>query len=158
MKYIQLTQGKQALVDDEDYEYLNQWKWFYNNGYAWRKLRISSQKGDAGRIVLSMHRVINKTPDGFYTDHINGNKLDNRKSNLRNVTRSQNLANSKLRKDNSSGCKGVYVRKRYKSIYYEVEITINNKSIFVGYFTNKVKAIKARKEAEIKYFGEFARP
>jgi len=71
MKRIKLTQEKVALVDDADFEFLNQWKWFYH------------QTGYAKSCHRYMHRLINKTPKGFHTDHINRNKLDNRKSNLR---------------------------------------------------------------------------
>ena len=108
MKKIKLTKGKYALVDDADFSRLNQWKWCYNeNGYATRGThkRIN---GERISINYSMHRLINKTPDNLFTDHINRNKLDNRKSNLRTITHQQNCFNLSPGKRNKSGCRGVY--------------------------------------------------
>src|SRR3972149_6021810 len=94
MKKIKLTKDEFALVDDEDFEYLNQFAWQCSPlGYATRR--------------IGMHREIIKTPKGMYTDHINGNPLDNRKENLRIVTFSQNMLNRKRYKNNKSGHKGV---------------------------------------------------
>ncbi len=84
MKKIPLTQGKFALVDDEDFEYLNQWKWKFLSGYAARK---------KGKKTIYMHRLVNNTLDNKSTDHINMNKSDNRKENLRSSTSSQNKFN-----------------------------------------------------------------
>ncbi len=65
MKYIKLTQGKKVMVDDSDFEWLNQWKWqLSDNGYAIRRYKTT----------FRMHRLINNTPSGLFTDHINGNK------------------------------------------------------------------------------------
>jgi hypothetical protein len=75
MKKIPLTQGKFAIVDDEDFEYLNRWKWYFAPvGYATR----GDGHGRGNRTVVYMHRVVNKTTGGLVTDHINRNKLDNR--------------------------------------------------------------------------------
>lgn len=90
--------GKFAIVDEEDYEWLSQWKWRLGNGYAVRSIN---------RKTTGMHRVINQTPEGLETDHINRNKLDNRKSNLRSATRSANSKNRALSPKNVSGCAGV---------------------------------------------------
>ena len=85
MKEIPLTRGKFALVDDEDYEWLSQWKWYCSTtGYAVR--------GCKNRI-LYMHREIAKTKPGMLTDHINRNKLDNRKENLRFCSHRENMKN-----------------------------------------------------------------
>src|SRR3990167_1658988 len=109
MKIIKLNKGKFAFVDDENLEWLNQWKWFYSkNGYAVRNVYVkgSGRKNQKTATIL-MHRVINNTPDGFITDHINRNRLDNRRENLRTVNESFNVINSPVRSDNSSGTKGV---------------------------------------------------
>ena len=99
-KRILLTKNKVAIVDDEDYEWLNQWKWKYHkDNYGYRTVKYNKS--------IFMHRIINKTPDGLFTDHINREGLDNRKCNLRTVTRNQNIFNSKPRKNNTSGYKGV---------------------------------------------------
>lgn len=99
-KQILLTQDKFAIVDDEDFEYLNQWKWkLSTNGYAIRC--PSNGKTEDGRYkytTIRMHRVIMKPSFGFETDHINFDRLDNRRSNLRNVTKDENLAFARQRK------------------------------------------------------------
>lgn len=153
---IKLTQDKYAIVDDEDFEYLNQWKWYYrrnhkkDDGYAIRgKWNNNKQNMDN----IRMHRVILGAPKNKKIDHVNGNSLDNRKSNLRYATNTQNIQNSKIRKDNSTGFKGVHK----KGKKYQARITINKKLILLGYFYDKVAAGNAYKLAANKYFGEFAR-
>ena len=140
MKKIKLNHGKYALVDDEDFEYVNQWRWFITlNGYAARH-----PKG-----MVYMHSLLNKTPKGFHTDHINRNKLDNRRVNLRTTTSSQNLHNSKKYTNNTSGHRGVYWYERYKK--WEVYINIKGKRIYLGRFPGIRSAIVARKNAEKLY-------
>lgn len=87
MREIKLTQGKFALVDDEDYEKVNRHKWYYHKeGYA----RRNSSRHDGKQKVLFMHNLIIDVPEGLYPDHRNGNGLDNRKENLRISTNAQN--------------------------------------------------------------------
>jgi len=89
MRQIELTQGKFSIIDDEDFEYISQWKWYYLNlGYAVRK-----SGGRANQKLVYMHRAIMCPPDELDIDHINRNRLDNRRSNLRICTRKENLAN-----------------------------------------------------------------
>jgi len=107
-RQIPLGNGQFTIVDEWDYEYLNRWKWHVNkNGYVQRTVkRWNSEKNP---ITVLMHRSINGTPRGLDTDHINGNKLDNRRSNLRSVTKKENSWNRHgLRKDNKSGFNGVH--------------------------------------------------
>ncbi len=89
MKKITLPQGIFAIVDDGDFEWLNQWRWSLASGYA----RRCTRKTEGHRRWVLMHRVINKTPHGMETDHINGDRLDNQKSNLRTVDKSKNGMN-----------------------------------------------------------------
>lgn len=90
--------------------------------------------------------------DGFVIDHINHNKFDNRKNNLRVCTYSQNMQN-RIPK-NVYGINGIsYCKSRKK---YEVNLTKNNKTFHLGYYDNLEDAIAARKEAEEKYFGEYS--
>src|SRR5688572_24444050 len=105
MKLIPLTQGKFAKVDDADYECLSQWKWMVTHyGYACRFLQKDKKKR-----VIWMHRVINNTPDGMLTDHVNHDTLDNRRENLRTATHAYNNHNSRKRVDGvTSSYKGVY--------------------------------------------------
>ena len=93
MKQIELSQGKYAIVDDDDYQELNIYNWYFNNdGYAVRSVEISKGK----RTKQRMHRIITNCPDGFEVDHANHDKLDNRKSNLRVCSSSENSHNQKM--------------------------------------------------------------
>lgn len=151
MKKIKLTKGKYALVDAEDFEWLNQWKWYYHsNGYAVRLIYIkgSGRKHQKSECVL-MHRVINKTPSGFITDHINRDKLDNRRSNLRTADKSLNSINRPLQPNNKSGYKGIHWFKRINQ--WQVYINKGGKRRSLGYFKSLDDAVKARQEAERIY-------
>jgi hypothetical protein len=103
MKEIKLTQGKVAMVDDEDFEFLNQWKWNAHKCHNWKGDNYYSERGihQRGRkpeiIIISMHRLIMgvERNDKRKVDHINHNTLDNRKENLRVCTNQQNSWNHK---------------------------------------------------------------
>jgi hypothetical protein len=140
MKEIPLTQGKVALVDDEDYEYLNQFKWCAHNrrntSYAVRALPIDKNEKQN---TIKMHRVIINTPKEMETDHINGNGLDNRRENLRIVTTRQNQQNLHIKK--SSKYPGVCWeagRSRWRST-----IQIAGKLHTIGRFENEEDAATA---------------
>lgn len=149
MKKIPLTKGKYALVDDIDYEHLSQWKWYYlSSGYAVRDQHINKKKFN-----FLMHRVIMNTPKNMDTDHINHNPLDNRRKNLRIVTTSQNLFNTSIRSDNTSGYKGVSWSKSAKKWW--ALIWKDKKHHSLGYYDNLEDAISARKSGEKLYFGSF---
>ena len=141
MKKIKLTQTKEALVDDEDFKTLDKFKWCYNRGYA-----VRSVYGEEKQMVAYMHREIMNTPKGMDTDHINHDKLDNRKENLRICTTSQNTQNRKA--------KGIHWDKRDKK--WKIQLMCRGEKINLGYHSNKKEALKIRQEAENKYFGEFA--
>lgn len=101
MKEISLTQGKVAIVDDEDFEYLNRWKWHARkNGQTWYALRSKSWRIQGKRygITIPMHRVIMGAPEGRVIDHLNRDGLDNRRSNLRVTTFEENARNRRDRK------------------------------------------------------------
>src|ERR1039458_7612826 len=109
MKQLSLTQGKFALVDDEDFEYLNQFKWCYDGkGYA---VRRKPGPGSRNYGFIWMHRVVNNTLEGMDTDHINRDKLDNRRSNLRTASRTLNNHNRLPAINNVSGIRGVSFNK-----------------------------------------------
>jgi len=138
MKKIKLSRGQWAWVDNSDFDYLNQWKWSSHSvgGYACRR--------DKGKSIY-MHRLIMNTPDGFDTDHINGRKNDNRRKNLRIVSRSMNMFNTPKKSNNKSGYKGVHrVSERVNpKNRWVAQITNNRKSIFLGYFNTAKKAHSA---------------
>ena len=147
MKYIKLVENKVAVVDDEDFDFLNKWKWCINSrGYIVRSKHISGSGKNRKRISILMHRLLNKTPSGFHTDHINGNKLDNQKKNLRTLTASRNVFYSGMRKNNTSGYKGVYWDKSRKS--WHAHICRDRKVFFLGRFNNLLEATRSRKIAE----------
>ena len=155
MKEIQLTQGKVALVDDEDFEYLNQWKWYAHNHhgkfYATRSIRINGKKK-----TVRMHRVIvNNTNPKMHTDHQNGDSLDNRRMNLRICTASENCRNTKKYIHNTSGYKGVTWNKAVKK--WVARIELNKKRNHLGYFIDIKDAAHAYNEAAIKFHGAFAK-
>ena len=101
---------------------------------------------------IRLHRLLLGAKDGDIVDHANRDKLDNRKQNLRIATPSENTQNSKISKKNKTGFIGVWWDKDRKK--WEVQIRLNGKSKKIGRFTNLEKAIKARLEAELEYFGE----
>lgn len=153
MKEIQLTKGKIAIVDDEDYEWLNEWKWFYDSyGYARRGQYNKKTKNIKS---IRMHRTIIDAKDGELVDHINRDRLDNRKSNLRICDWSLNSRNRKISKNNTSGYRGVYFDDSSRVIKkWKVIIRLNNKRIYIGRFKTKTEAAKAYNDAAVKYFGE----
>lgn len=130
---IMLCSNKEVLIDKEDYEKIKNKRWYSSNNYC------SDNKG------LFLHRFIMKAKKGQIVDHINGNKLDNRKSNLRFVTKSQNAQNRK--------CKGITYDKTRKK--WSVYIVANKKRYYIGRYETECEALEARKQAEIKYQGEY---
>jgi hypothetical protein len=156
MKEIPLTQGKVAIVDDEDFEELSKVKWCAQKSkdtfYAVRGLYRSDKK-TKGQII--MHRVILDAPTDKFVDHINGDGLDNRRENLRLCSHAENQRNKGKQKNNTSGFKGVCWHKRSKKWY--VQIMADKKLINVGLFTTLEEAVSAHKSAALKYHGEFAR-
>jgi hypothetical protein len=151
-RLIRLTQGKFAIVDDEDFELASQYIWYAkkdkNTYYARRNVTRNSECK-----LSSLHNLI--MGSNKMTDHINGNGLDDRKINLRHCTNAENSQNSRPAKNKSSKFKGVsYFRhcKRFSS-----QIRINGTPIVIGYFINELDAAKAYDEEARKHFGEFAR-
>lgn len=151
---IPLTQGKYAIVDTEDYDWLMRWKWYaiksVHTFYAGRY--VSTEKGRQRK--SKMHRVILGVPKNMEVDHESHYGLDNRRSNLRRCTRQQNQRNRKLNRNNKSGFKGVAWCKA-KNIWQSY-IRINGKTKHLGHWTCIVKAAKAYDTAARKHFGEFA--
>lgn len=150
MKEIELTQGKIALVDDEDFEYINQWKWHavkkkYGIYYASRITRLSSGKQRG----LAMHTAIIGVCEGYECDHIDGDGLNNQRTNLRFVTHRQNLQNRHEIK--SSRFVGVGWHKLTQK--WRAQIRIDGKKKDLGYFNNETEAFDAYKQA-IELIGE----
>ena len=142
MKKIKLTQNKCALVDDDMYEYLNQWKWHYSCGRATRTIWFGHGHRNRKAKIIHMHRLVNNTLEGFETDHIDRNPLNNQKSNLRTVTHSKNLHNRPKQKNNVSGYKNIYWDTQTKK--WRVQIQIENRVVSLGRFYNIQDAILER--------------
>lgn len=160
-KQIQLTQGKFAIVDEEDFEFINQWKWCAvrkaNKYYATRKYMLSYDRATkkVKNKTVYMHRLIRSAGIGEEIDHINGDSLDNRKENLRFCTHMENLQNRPVRSIAKSGYKGVTWDKKVKKWF--VRCTANNVNIHGGYFLDKDEAARVYNALAIKHHGEFAR-
>lgn len=147
-KLISISNGKAyAIVDDEDFDYLNQWKWKYSTGRASRTNKIDGYG--------LMHRLIMKAPTGMDVDHINGNQLDNRKSNLRICTHQENRSNTARPVNNTSGYKGVYWHKQKAK--WCTQITFMNKTYTLALFESPVEAAKEYDHVAKQLFGDFAR-
>lgn len=156
MKEIPLTQGKVALVDDEDYEELSRYRWCFTmrkgarTGYAVRCL----WKGGGRGTTVPMHRVIMKAQKGQEVDHGDRSGLNNQKGNLRFVSRRQNIANKKKQSTNTSGYKGVHWKGEKKR--WVASIGVNGKRKHIGYYDTKEQAALAYNRAAQEHFGEFA--
>lgn len=154
MKKIKLTQGKYALVDNEDFEKLSQFKW-----HAVADRRISGGQFYACRSVtnkpkIKMHRVIMSCPDGLEVDHKDHNGLNNQKKNLRIVDRLQNQRNQKPQVGGTSKYKGVHFNKRIKKKPWVARISVKNKPISLGNYATPEEAALAYNAGSLKYHGE----
>lgn len=167
-KEIILTQDKVAIVDDEDFDYLNQFCWraqkpsgkrTYELWHAFTALSVGHSKK---QVVVGMHRVViaRMTDDplflvhtAIYTDHINSDGLDNRRSNLRKCSNTENQINKRVQGNNTTGYKGV-TRQGDK---YVVRFTVPAKGrVFGGTFINPIDAARKYNQMAVEHFGKFA--
>lgn len=154
VKKIALSQGRYALVDESDFIEINKYKWHFAGGYARRNIKLANGK----RRMEFMHRVIANTSSEKFTDHIDGDTLNNQKCNLRNVEKAQNAMNARKKADASSKYKGVSFFKREKDKVgkWTSKIQVNKNTILLGYFKSEIEAALAYNQAAIKNFGEYA--
>ncbi len=142
---IRMKHNLTAIVDASDVDMVKQHSWCVDpRGYV-----VSNISGNA----YPLHRYLLNPPTGLHVDHINGNRLDNRRSNLRICTGKENARNKGMGKNNKTGHVGVELLQSGK---YLAKIMVDRKSIHLGRFDNIEDAVSARLEAEAKYFGEFA--
>ena len=153
MKKIPLTQGRFALVDDEDFEYLSQWKWNLERGGRSQVLFYAKRKGRKGEVsAVKMHRVIMKAGADQQVDHIDHDGLNNQKSNMRLCTIKENCMNRRTLKKTASGLRGV-TRTGKK---WMAQIRINRKLKYLGTYSTKEEAAIVYDAAAIAVFGEFS--
>ena len=154
-KEIVLTNGMKAIVDDEDYSVINLFTWHYSrSGYAYAFFKYMMD-GSQHYCPHKMHRIINMTPKNRHTDHINGNKLDNRRENLRVVTPTQNRANTFKDYKNANGYPGVFVQyKKNGSVSFRSRIVVDGKTKNLGYFKTPEEASAAYVKEKEKYKNE----
>lgn len=142
---IELSQGKFAIVDDADFESLNRWRWFVSHGYAAR---------NEGNTTVRMHRQLMNFPES-HVDHINGDRLDNRRCNLRLATNAENSRNREKQSNNTSGVIGVHWHKPRKK--WLASVQVDGKRKHLGLFDNIFDAMIKVDEYKLKQHGEFAR-
>lgn len=135
MKELKLTQGKVALVDDADYEWLSTFHWQYSTSTGYARTTVKAKK-------KSLHQLLLPSVAGKVADHINWNKLDNRRCNLRLVTKSENNRHKPLLKTNTSGITGVI--RHTQNASWVAQASINNVNYYIGSFPTLEKAASAR--------------
>ena len=141
------SKGEPFYFDLEDYDLIKDYCWRIDNkGYVIANIISNNNQ------TIALHKLL--FPLSIYVDHKNHQRCDNRKINLRVVTPSQNCMNKIIRSDNTSGITGVSWN--CKNNKWLAKITIDYKTIYLGYYGNFEDAVKARKEAEEKYFGEYS--
>lgn len=155
MREIPLSRGKVALVSDEDYENISQYKWYahFSSGkwYAYR----NAQSLEGKRQTISIHRSILDVGPISQVDHIDGDGLNNIRTNLRPATKLENSQNKGRQWNNTSGFKGVSYFKRTGR--WVAHISIGGKNFHLGFFSTREEAARAYDEAALAHYGQFAR-
>lgn len=153
---VSTSKGQKTIIDDCDAD-LAEYRWFCSHqGYTVRSYHVSKHN----KPIIFLHSVImerklgHSVPDGYYVDHVNRNKLDNRRDNLRLASKGQNAINSKVPSNNTSGAKGVTWDKSKQR--WQAQIVYQQKFVFIGRYKKVEDAIEARREKEVELFGEFA--
>ena len=147
MRVIELTQGRVTVLDDEDYDRFAQYRWCLSHGYAVRRVN--------GKLIY-LHREILNLPQGLYADHRNGDKLDNRRSNLRSCTIAENSRNAKAKNPNK--LKGAFFDSSIPSPRpWRAGIMVNRHQIWLGRFETEQEAHEAYCKAAQEHHGEFSR-
>lgn len=156
-KFIELTRGFRAIVDDADFDALSEFKWYATTNYktrityAARGTRVHLPDGKVTTHLTMMHNQIMGKNDGLRVDHISRDSLDNRRSNLRWATRAQNGMNTN-RNPGITGFRGVYRRGRG----FQAMIRVDGDLKHIGYFTDKIEAARAYDEKAAELRGAFA--
>lgn len=157
MKIIVLSRGLVASVDDADFDFLSQWKWTALVGcrtfYAHRRERLECGKA----ALVLMHRLLLGTPAGFVTDHIDGDGLNNIRSNLRVATQRQNMMNRRPQRGGSCSIKGVWRDETAPRKPWRAAIRIDGRLKYLGRYSDPEEAGRAYALAAAEHFGTFHR-
>lgn len=157
MKEINLTQGYKCQVSDEDFERVTTFKWHAQtrtNGFVYAVRNEPRVKGKKRKLILLHRFLLGVTNPNIEVDHKDGDTLNNQRHNLRRANDVQSAQNARVRKDNTSGTKGVNWHKSNEK--WVVRVQVKNKRIFVGLFSNLSEAAVARIAAAKQYHKEFA--
>jgi hypothetical protein len=153
--YVPLTRGYEAIIDAADVHLVADWNWC-----AWVKGRqtyaVRGTKLSGKQLQVRMHRQILNPPSGLMIDHVSGDGLDCRRSNMRIATAGQNMKNQRAHRDNSSGVKGVSWDKARQK--WRASITTDRKTLFLGRYDDMGAAYQAYRCACKKMHGAFSRP
>ena len=152
MKEIELANGEIAIIDEEDWLLVAQYKWRLLEKRYTKYAQANIKKNGKWR-TMRMHRLIMNCPRNIQIDHIDHDGLNNRKSNLRFATNQQNNFNRKGY-DTSSKYKGVTWRTKLKK--WEAQIQTKGKSKYLGYYANENDAARAYNKMAVQVFGEYA--
>lgn len=150
---FKLNKGYFTKIDSEDLPRVSEHKWRVTTVDKYNKPRAVSSLN--GRKILLLSRFIMNAPDGKVVDHVNGDTLDDRKSNLRVCSQRENLFNRKLNKNNHSGYKGVFWSGKHNK--WLSQLQTNHKVYYLGLYSDKVKAAEAYDRKAIEFFGEYAK-
>jgi hypothetical protein len=158
MAEIQLTQGQTAIIDDEDIALTRKYKWCVQKVKSGDYYAITNYRDENGKKArLYLHRLLMNPPEGLVVDHKDGNTLDNRRSNLRVCTHSQNLAAGRItgKRKSYTQYRGVTYQPKGKR-HWQASIKNGGKYKYLGVFDTELEAAHARDEAALELLGEFA--
>ena len=156
LAWVPLTKGREAVIDAADVPMVADKHWHAQLGGKYSAYAVTNgREPDGRRSLVALHRFILQPPDGMVVDHIDGDGLNNRRSNLRVATRRQNNCNRGAASNNKSGFKGVFFKASQNK--WAAQVKLAGKPLHLGYFLTKDEARAAYSEAAARLHGDFAR-